>query len=459
MAIASSSVVSLAFILSAAASAQSVFNGAPPPFGYRDGTAVPVDFQEVTVSYSFDIAKRQAIAQAKVRFVAGQAGFPMLDLVSDPTALELDGEAVAPADFQLVADPQQATRLRVLRRRVDAGSEHELEIRYPVPSDLITFGSGSVRVGFFMNDLADGGREFFEQYGPASFEFDQVKYHFDVEVTGTSKAHRIFTNGTQLPTGANKWTVDFPDYFTTSSIYFHLFEEGRFQHQTYTFDGAARDFSVTVYAESASSVGSGVTSSRRVLAELEQTYGPFAHDHVVAYITPSGGGMEHCGATMTSLSALGHELTHSWFARGVMPANGNAGWIDEAIASWRDNGYPRASGAPNRSPVNLGAFSAYRRDTTRDAYTLGAKLISEFDFMFAAQGGMRSVLRGFFDARKRTAVTVEDFKSHLEESTGQDLTPIFRRYVFGRNAIEGQGGGIPVQHPRPYTKEELKLFR
>jgi hypothetical protein len=63
--------------------------------------------------------------------------------------------------------------------------------------------------------------------------------------------------------------------------------------------------------------------------------------------------MEYCGATMTDPGALGHELTHSWFARGVMPANGNTGWIDEAVASWRDDGYPRASRAPNRSAVNL----------------------------------------------------------------------------------------------------------
>ena len=69
------------------------------------------------------------------------------------------------------------------------------------------------------------------------------------------------------------------------------------------------------------------------------------------------GGMEHCGATITSMSALAHEITHSWFARGVMPANGNAGWIDEGTARWRDRGYPTAKGFSVRQPVNLSNYS------------------------------------------------------------------------------------------------------
>ena len=55
------------------------------------------------------------------------------------------------------------------------------------------------------------------------------------------------------------------------------------------------------------------------LAELEADYGAYTHDSMTVYIAGRGG-MEHCGATITSMSALGHEITHSWFARGVMPA-------------------------------------------------------------------------------------------------------------------------------------------
>ena len=108
----------------------------------------------------------------------------------------------------------------------------------------------------------------------------------------------------------------------------------------------------------------------------------------MVYATASGGGMEYCGATMSSMRALGHELFHSYFARGVMPANGNAGWIDEAMAVFRDRGYPSASEPPSGSSVNLGGYSLYRRTTTYSAYTLGADLIGHMNHLFSSREGI-----------------------------------------------------------------------
>jgi hypothetical protein len=440
---------------------------APPAFGYRNAMVVPVDFETMHIDYSFNTQTSTATARAELVFSMGEVGgFPLMDLVPNPTSVTLDGAAVDPADFPVIDDPHVVTKFRVLRKNLDPSTTHTLQVEYSLSSSDVTFTSGRVRVGFFMSDLATGGREFFEQYGPANYEFDNLKATMSFSVTGTSVEHEIFTNGDITGQSLNSWRVEFPEYFNTSAFYFHLSEKGRFDVSRYTFAGNAREIPVTVYSTTSSLTASAVTRSRQVLAELEGTYGAFAHDKVVIYVTPDGGGMEHCGATMTSLSALGHELTHSYFARGVMPANGNAGWIDEAIASWRDNGYPRASSAPNRSAVNLGGFSSYRRHTTRDAYTLGAKLISEFDRMFSGQGGMKAVLKDLFAEAKHTTITVHDFKAFLERTTGQNLQSVFDRYVFGKTT-KGQIGeqtvadnfGFVNYHPRPYTKEELAIYR
>ena len=53
----------------------------------------------------------------------------------------------------------------------------------------VTFGKKTASVGFFMTDLRIGGRGFVEQYAPANFEFDQLKYSFNVDVIGTDKKH------------------------------------------------------------------------------------------------------------------------------------------------------------------------------------------------------------------------------------------------------------------------------
>ncbi len=436
---------------------------APPAFGYRDQMVVPVDIESVHVDYTYDVTQSVAKGKATVIFHAAQGGMPMFDLVPDVTAATLNGNELALADVLLLDDPARVTKLRALKTPVAANSTNELVLEYALSASDVTFSNGTVRVGFFMDDLGAGGRGYFEQFGPANFEFDQTHFTFDVEVVGATAEHEIFTNGASTSVARNRWHVDFPSYFTSSSLYFHLADKGRFSSQTYTYHGMNGDIPVTVYSSSSGTVTSGVSGSQRILTELEGTYGPTAHARFVIYLAGSGG-MEHCGATMTSLSAMGHELTHSWFARGVMPQDGNSGWIDEAVASWRDDGYPRASAAPNRSPVNLGGFSVYRRHTSMDAYTLGSRLISELDYLFRDQGGMKTVLKELYAQAKRTTISNAYFQSFMETETGMSLQATFDRYVFGRSingkvVPEGPQYFGQSHHPRPYTKAELELYR
>jgi hypothetical protein len=445
---------------------------APPSFVYQTSKVVPVDFETLHIDYSFDVSARTATARAELIFTLGsEAGFPIIDLVPVPTAIMLNGIPVDVADFPVIDAPTLVTKFRILKKNLLPNSTHKIEISYPLPTSLVTFSGSFVRVGFFMSDLANSGREFFEKYGPSNYEFDQVKTTFSASVTGTTAEHEVFTNGSVIGSSRNSWRIEFPEYFNTSAFYFHLGEKDRYAVTRYTFRGMQKDVPVTVYSSNSTLTAAGVNGSRNVLSELEATYGAYPHDSVTVYLTPTGGGMEYGGATMTSLDALGHELTHFYFARGVMPSSGNSGWIDESIASWRDDGYPRLTPAV-RSPVNLGGFSPYKRNTSMDSYTLGARLIGELDGMFASFGGMRTILRDFFAQYKLTTINVQDFQSFLESKTGQNLSSMFSRYVFGRSvAVSSQidfseGNEIsmlsskPVNtHPRPYTVDELEMYR
>ena len=440
-------------------------DGVPPAFNYGNAKAVPIDIERVDINYEFNAATNETRATAVVSFHALEAGYPFLDLVPDVTALAFDDETLSPALFKAVADPDNVTKLRVLDRLVDT-AQHRLTMSYKVVSSDVTISGGRVRAAFFMSDLATGGREYFEQYGPANLEFDQVIYRFTVKVVGTTTEHELFANGTITENGPGEWTIDYPAYFTTSSLFFHLVEKGRFKVGHFDFHGIERTVPVTVYSSSDSMTQDGMTQAQQVLAENEAAYGAVAHARFVIYLTDGGGGMEYCGATTTSLWALGHELTHSWFARGVMPADGNSGWMDEAIASWRDNGYPRASSGPSGSGTNLGGFSPYRRHTTMDAYSRGATLISQLDFLFKDTGGMKAALKQLFAARQRTTISVPFFKTFLESASRVDLTSLFNKYVYGRNVTRGFPSVMPERfapvnwsrHPRPYSKEERALI-
>jgi hypothetical protein len=190
-----------------------------------------------------------------------------------------------------------------------------------------------------------------------------------------------------------------------------------------------------------------------VFGELEATYGPYAHDDLLVYITKPGemgsgvSGMEYAGATMTTMGALEHEITHSWFARGVMPANGNAGWIDEAIAKWRDLDYPRYSEPPGR--VNLAGFSLYRRTTEQLAYQWGPILLGHLDHLIGGEG-LRPVLRALYLAKRRQTITTPFFQQFLEERMGLDLGPLFDRSVYG----VGEAPAVTAEGLREFLTEE-----
>lgn len=442
-------------------------DNAPPSFTYQGKRAVPIDIKTVDIDYVYDVDAERATAEATVVFRTEEDGYPMFDLVATITAAELDGKDIGASKILTIRDPANVTKMRLINQSVKADRSHTLKISYRMNNDELSFGRDYVRVGFFMSDLTGGGRDFFEQYGPSNIEYDQIKWSFNVNIKGTSREHVVYTNGDKTVTGPNQWKINFPDYFTASSIYFHLVEKGRFKENFFVFEGVEQNIPVTVYASSSSNVSNATRQTKTIMKELESTYGRYFHDKLVIYVTPGGGGMEYCGATMTSMWALGHELTHSWFARGVMPANGNAGWIDEAIASWRDNGYPRANGAPNRPAVNLGGFASYRRHTTMDAYSKGAQLISEFDYLYRNQGGMKPILKRLFDEKGGKTITVGFFQDYLKQIGDLDVDSIFNRYVYGISDLtelpqisfyDNNEGTFVNKHPRPYTKEELRKY-
>ncbi|HEV2148207.1 MAG TPA: hypothetical protein VGR37_12455 [Longimicrobiaceae bacterium] len=421
----------------------------PPSFFVKGNVAVPIDAVGLHLEFSLDIARRRAHGRGRLRFTLPQPGRPLLDLVPDPTQLVLEGQSLSPERLRLVAPPDETAPLRMLDEPLAAGVEHELDIRYPLPKDVVGFGDGGVRLGLFMTDLDPRG--YLERYAPANLEFDQLPMTMEVRVSGSSRAHRLFTNGQVTSCEDAAWQVTFPDYFTCSSCYLHL-TDAPLAVREGTFAGVKSEVPVTIYGEDTDEVERTLMDASGILRELECTYGPYAHEALLVYCTGEiGGGMEYAGATMTQRSVLGNEITHSWFARGVMPANGNAGWIDEAIASWRDQGYPRAEAAPLRPPVQLAGFSPYRRHTHEDSYCLGSLLLSELDLLFAP-GGLLPVLAKLFCERKRRLITTASFQAYLEQETGVPLGAVFDRYVYGKADADDT-------HPPGWAMRPGELFR
>ncbi|MEX1100204.1 MAG: hypothetical protein WEB87_07250, partial [Bacteriovoracaceae bacterium] len=301
-------------------------------------------------------------------FTQREEGKPIFDLMESPISAKINGEQV---DIALIQDPDKQTKYRLADKDLAPG-EHTLEIEHEF-SENIKFSGGGVASGFWMSDLSD--RKYLEQYLPSNLEFDQFKMSLEVQIINASEEHEVFANGEIDFFGDNHFKVEFPSYFTTSSMFFHLTPRDRFTKKEFIFTSInGSKIPVMAYSKSSWSLVNIENKIIEILKELEEKLGAWGHPGLTVYIAGSGG-MEHSGATITSLWALGHELTHSYFARGVMPIDGNSGWLDEAIASWRDDGY-KASSKPFYNSAKMAGFSPYKRTTDRKAYRQGASFMA-----------------------------------------------------------------------------------
>ncbi len=419
----------------------------PPAIELSNGQkAVFVDIRWAQYKIIVDIDQKVVEVWTNLEFQNWEEGLPIIDLVPNPLAVTM-------ADQQLktreIRTPDKATYLRVIEANVSPGN-HLVQIRHRLTKG-VSFGDGSAGLAFWYSDLDD--REFLEQFLPTNLEYDLYPMFFRIELRGATQVHRVFTNGKLTALDEGVWNVEFPEHFSASSPFFHLGRESDFEVQATTFASKkGKPLPVIIYGKEGVDIEDFTSRAHETLKELERDYGAFPHDKLVVYAAPSfPGGMEYSGATITNLWALSHEITHSYFGRGLIPANGNSGWMDEAIASWRDANYPRLDD-PGYSRANLAKFSPYRRTTTRDAYTKGRNFMGYLDSRIAdkKQSGLKVFLGEFLREKLFQPITTNTFQLALEAYMSDTLGDEFNQYVYDANHVWGLQSVEPLAPRSPY---------
>ena len=424
----------------------------PPDFDSSFGRAVFVDFKTAQYDITYDVVNEITTVKSKITFEAKTQGKPLFDLVPNPDSLKLDGQKVKQ---NMISFPGGVSKLRQLSAAVTPGI-HSLEIENIIDTNVFYNSDfGNVSSAFWIRDLKD--RLFLEQYVPSNFEYDQYQMTFNVNVEGVDEAQQEFyTNGKVTKLSPVKWKIEFPEYFTVSCPFYHMSPKGMLRRLDFSYKSiSGREIPMTVYSPWKRRTKKFKPEALRVIAELEKDYGPWAHPSFVAYGTMVGtGGMEHSGATATSFGALDHEMLHSYFAKGVMPANGNSGWIDEAIASWRDKGYQR-NPTTGFAGSDLGGQSIYKRNTDKRAYALGNAFMAYLDYRLQDMGGLKAFLRGYFQTYKHQVITEQHFKNNLEFFSGLNLDEEFGTYIWGQN-VENEHLLEENPHHSNLSREQLQ---
>ena len=430
-------------------SVQANLHLAPPTLSTSQGRAVFVDFIKVETSIQYDIDKRSTNAVSKIRFEQKENGMPIFDLVNTPAKIFLNNESLSSSTTSM----DGVSTVRYLNKELAAGT-YDLEIHNSFSTN-VAYASGEVKSAFWMSDLSD--RRYIEQYLPTNLEFDQYQSDIEYKILGAEREHVIYTNGDVQEIAKNHWLVRYPEVYTASSYFLHITPKGVIPEQKAIFESIdGRKVPVTVYTQQSTS--RFMNATLEILKELERDYGAWPHAQVIIYGAGSGG-MEHCGATITSFSALGHELIHSYFARGVMPAHGNSGWVDEAIASWRDANYASYS-SRSLSRTQMAAHSEYRRTTDRDAYTKGMRFIGYLNSKFNNQESFKTFLRNFFTEQKFKPFKTEDFKNAIETYYNADVSDEFNTYIYGKSGVDAHKGLKQENpfHPRLSAEQLMELL-
>ncbi|MCY4556865.1 MAG: hypothetical protein OXF79_10905 [Chloroflexi bacterium] len=420
---------------------------APPGFRNAAGQQVMfVDFTSAQYKLEFDATAYEAPTRSRIRFKASTKGHAAISMNQPVKSAMLNGHEVELHDQY---SPDKKASFKILSTPVSPGM-HTLII----DSSLIKPGPKGCPVNwlarptsldciFNMSDLnCDGG--YLEAYLPSNYNFDQFQMSFDVTLKNSAEPHRVFSNGKVTTNKANHWKVRFPSFYTSSCPWFHLAPTARYEWEPSSYSSSfGPDIPILVYARSRRSVHyllkSFIAETKGILRRLEKEYGPYPHETLTVLATGRDrGGMEYAGATSTGLMSLRHELDHSYFASSVIPCNGDAGWIDEAIATWADrkwknSNYRPARNAP-RDKANLGKRSPYVKTTHRASYSLGAAFMSHLDYRLQQHGGLQAFLAHYAKVKRHKTVSAVEFQTLLEKFSGDELQKLFDDHIYHKES-------------------------
>jgi hypothetical protein len=314
---------------------------------------------------------------------------------------------------------------------------HVLEVR----SDIAEFAGGinfeeaKLDFDFALSDMMD--REFFEIWAVTNLEFDQFPSELELLIKDSSTQHKVYHNGTVIYQIGNHFKIQFPEYFSTSSAYIHIVPVNEYRELTFNIlSSTGREIPVTIYTNEDHTqvdiLDRAKRETEKVVKELEERIAPWPHPQLLIHISEGSSGMEYHGATASGIEDLKHEIIHSYFARGVMPADGKSSWIDEAVTEWITHDYQSLSlpcVLATSCSLNLNSLPPYIRHTTV-WYAHGEAFISYLDHKFSDKGGMITFLAHFFKQYKFKTITTEIFQKELELFFSADLTNDFQTYVY-----------------------------
>jgi len=422
-----------------------MFPNAPDPVLIAGSLSVPIDIESVSAVVVCDTAAAAATVQATMEFRTSDAGRPLFDLRQSIDSAELDGTAISVSDLAHVTlNGNSYDRMRRIERNLPANSAHTLNLSYTLatPSSqgaqpLVWHSSPrGLRWDFWFSDLFAG--RYLEMWLPSNLVYDEFALSVELELQAAQNVHTVITNANMTVLGAHHWLLSWPATTSAFSPLLVLEPSSALESvsPTVTVPGIG---TMTLELHRQTSVPTSMVQLQSALiaklTDFASNVGAYGHGQrftVLLWNDPSRS-MEYSGATTTRFQALGHEVFHSWYARGVKPARQCDSWLDEAWTVWlADEGGTQVSPfSSSDPPVTLRYADQWRRDTPGAAYGSGSRFFAGLADELGSSD-LIAFMRDFYNTHIDEAVTTEQLAAYLIRRSGRvDLIDFFHRYVYG----------------------------
>ncbi|SDD02515.1 hypothetical protein SAMN05444580_102428 [Rhodococcus tukisamuensis] len=421
------------------------FTTAPPPTVVDGLVAVPVHVEGLRAHVRLDGSTSTARVDVTMMYVVGPTpGSPIFDLRQEVDRCWLDDRLIEP-DLVRPRDVGEGLfgSIRVLQAVQAAGSSHTLRFQYRMatprsqldgtyPPALEWYAGPRLRWSFGMADLYAG--RYLEAWLPSNLQFDQFPIELTIRIAGTAVPHTVISNGTVVAIDDNAWSVQFPPWFTSMSPMLEVRAADAVERACVTVQLRSSSVVVVVWklVTDPTSLAEQLELIAMLLAGNETSFGAYPGDRFVCFLHGASGGMEYALGATTSVSALRHEVLHSWFARGLSPASQADAWWDEAFTRLNDNTSDRVQHFDYRErAVELCSRRPFQRRTAPNSYTDGCRFFLGVAATLGADR-LRVLMRELHESRFRTTVSTPYLESHLITRSGDvTLVDAFHRFVYG----------------------------
>lgn len=403
--------------------------------------AFRIDIREVEATLDVFPEERRVQGRARLTFVmrSGQRR-PIVHL--DPGATgdwlgSLDGQPLAganPADVRVVVFDGSTQRALEIQRDLEAGSQHVLEMSYR-PAFVDSFG----RFYTDVNDLAGRGNE---ALWPTLNTPHELARHVLTLRVHSSRPYVGLGSGLferTAATDAQEWRLDSEREVASYTLLFYL--------------APAADVTVAerrvagVDVRVLSPVGGPAPEEAFAqlegwLPELDAAMGGFPMPRGLSLVlTPTGGGMEYFGGSITSLRALRHEVFHMYWGCSTVLRTYRDSWLDEAVNMWyelsQDPAFApieesfRSDIVSGRTPIGTGF--------DRRAYDEGARVIQALARDLGGREAAVAELRFVHATRSFAPFTTMEFAGFLRQDRGIDFSERLQRWLYSPSGTSTLG--------------------